>query len=177
MLDSLFRALCRPNDAPMELEPGAVVAIWALLALGMALPAAGKFGAGGVGAFGLALLVFGGLLMCWFWSGAALTLLARLAGGRGTVESTLGALAQAAWPLLLMPPALALANAPWFPAGDALVAAVLVWALVLGVVFLRRVHALTWARAVMAWVTLAAASVLTGVLGVLASGVFAILLL
>lgn len=177
MLDSLYRSLCRPQDAPLELEPGVIVGIWGLLAVALALPAAGKLGVGGFGAFGLALLLFGGFLVFWFWTGSAMSLLARLAGGRGTIESTLGAVAQSAWPLLLLPPALALAEAEFVPGAQALVMAIWLWSLVLGVAFLRRVHDLSWGKAVMAWITFGGVNLLTGLVGLLAGSVLAILLL
>lgn len=177
MLDSLYRSLCRPSDAPMELEPGVIVAIWGLLAVALALPAAGKLGVGGFGAFGLALMLFAGFLVWWFWTGSAMNLLARLAGGRGTVESTLGAIAQASWPLLMLPPALALADARLFPGADALVTFIWIWMLVLGVAFLRRVHGLSWGKSVLAWVTFGGVNLLTILVGFIASTVFAVLLL
>jgi hypothetical protein len=177
MLDSLYRSLCRPADGPIELEPGVVVAIWGLLAVLLAFTSAGKLGVGGFGAFGIALLLLGFFLACWFWIGSGLSLLAKLAGGRGTVESTLGAVAQAAWPLLLLPPVLSLAGRPWLPGGDALTVAVAIWSLILGVAFLRRVHGLSWGKAAMAWVTLGAVTILTGLVGLLAAGVLAALVL
>ncbi|MBM3270319.1 MAG: YIP1 family protein [Candidatus Sericytochromatia bacterium] len=177
MLESLYRSLCRPGDAPIELEPGTVVGIWGLLAVALAFVAAGKIGVGGFGAFGIALLLLGAFLANWFWAGAGLSLLARLAGGRGTAESTLGALAQAAWPLLLLPPVVALADRNLFPGADALVTAIAIWALVLGVAFLRRVHGLSWGKAVLAWITLGAVTVMTGLVGVLAGGILTAMLI
>lgn len=161
----------------MELEPGVVVGIWGLLGVALALPAAGKLGVGGFGAFGLALTLFGGFLAWWFWTGSAMSLLARLAGGRGTVESTLGAITQASWPLLLLPPALALGDSALVPGGEVFVTAIWIWMLVLGVAFVRRVHGLTWGKAVMAWITFGAVTLLTGLVGMVAGTVFAVLLL
>ncbi len=171
MLDSLYRSLCRPSDGPVELEPGTVVAIWGLLAVALSLVVAGKVGAGGFGAFAIALLLLGAFLANWFWLGAGLSLLARLAGGRGTVESTLGAVAQAAWPLLLMPPAAAIADRGFIPGGELLELAILLWSLVLGVTYVRRVHGLSWGKAAMTWVTLGVVSVMTVLVGILAGGV------
>ncbi len=177
MLDSLYRSLCRPEEAPMELEPGVIVAIWGLLAVALAFPAAGKLGVGGFGAFGLALLLFGGFLAWWFWTGSALGLLARLAGGRGTVESTLGAIAQAAWPMLLLPAALAIGDSDFVPGGDLLVTAICIWMLVLGVAFVRRVHGLSWGKSALAWITFGGVTLLSGMVGMLAGTVFTVLLL
>lgn len=171
MLDSLYRALCRPADGPIEIEPGSVVVIWSILSVALAMPIAGKLGAGGLGAFGIALLLLGAFLAAWFWLGAGLSLLARLGGGRGTVESTLGAVAQAAWPLLLLPAAAAIADLDIVPGGDVLVLAIGIWCLSLGVVFLRRVHGLSWGKSALAWVTIGAITLLTGVAILVAGGV------
>jgi hypothetical protein len=160
----------------MELEAGSVVGILALVALALAFPAAGRMGAGGFGVFGLAIALFGGSLLYWFWAGAGLSLLARLAGGQGTVESTLGALAQAAWPLLLLSPAIALRDWDVIPGAGVLVVCVLVWSLALGIVFVRRVQGLTWGKTAVSWIVLGAVTLMTGILGLIASMIWAVLL-
>lgn len=166
LLDSLCRALFRPNEGPIELEPGAIIGFWGLLAVVWALPVAGSLGLGGMGAFTLILVFFGGLLVAWFWVGAAISLLARLAGGRGTVEATLGAIAQANWPLVLLPSAAGVANLSGFPQGEILLLAIAAWAAILGVLFVRRVHGLSWGRALMSWITLASLVLLTLVVSI-----------
>ena len=168
MLESCFRALVRPFEGPLELDPGVVLAIWGILSLALALPAAGTLGLGGFGAFGVLLLTFGTLLVMWFWIGGALNVLAKLLGGRGTVEATLGALAQAAWPLLLVPVGHGLERL--LPAADALGLVLGLWVVVLAVVFVRRVHGLSWGKAIGAWITLGAVWLLTGLAALLAGG-------
>lgn len=108
MLDSLYVNLFRPAHA--RLSPEVSILIGLLAALILALNAAGaiRLGAGGV-AILLLVFIYAGLLGL-FWLAAAINLLAQLLGGQGQGRSTLSAIAQGLWPLLLTGPAIAAAR-------------------------------------------------------------------
>jgi hypothetical protein len=105
MLDALYTNLFRPGQR--QPSPDVSILVGLLVALILALNAAGALQVGVVGALGF-LLVFGyaGLLGL-FWLAAAVNLLAQLFGGEGGGRSTLVALTQSLWPLLLSGPAIA----------------------------------------------------------------------
>ncbi|MBI6545549.1 MAG: hypothetical protein HY692_02070 [Cyanobacteria bacterium NC_groundwater_1444_Ag_S-0.65um_54_12] len=153
MLESCFFTLCRPSRAPAELRMGSAMAIWGLLALVLALPLSGQLGIGGWGAWGLSLLTFAVLQLSWFWLSSALTLLGKLLGGQGSAEATLGAIAQSAWPILLLPVAKGLERMGLLGAG-VLELAIGLWVLILATFFLRRAHTLGWGRAILVWLML-----------------------
>ncbi len=176
LLDSLWSSLFRPAEGPLEIEGAVGVAIFAILASSLALPDAGRLQTGLFGTIGLAVLLFGLCLAGWFWAGSAIALLAKLAGGRGTVQATLGAIAQACWPLLLVAPCVAAGNAGLIEIRSLASVVVGVWVAVLQVAFVRRVHGLSWSRSLGAWLALLGASALTAAIVVAATGVFAVIL-
>lgn len=176
IFDSLYATLFRPAEGPLDLEGASGVAIFALLALSLALPDAGRLQTGWGGALGLFVLLLGVCLASWFWVGAAMALLARTQGGQGTIEATLGAISQACWPLLLVAPAVAIGNAGWPRVEHGIVVAVAIWVAVLLVAFVRRVHAISWSRSLGAWVILVGATLASGLVMFAATGVLALIL-
>ena len=176
LLDSLWSSLFSPSEGPLEIEGAVGVAIFAILALSLALPDAGRLQTGLPGAIGLAVLLFGLCLAGWFWAGSAIALLAKLAGGRGTVQATLGAIAQACWPLIFVAPCVAAGNAGMTELRSLASLAVGGWVAVLLVAFVRRVHGLSWSRSLGAWLALVGASALTAALAMVAAGVLAVIL-
>lgn len=108
MLDSLYTNLFRPDQSRLSLDISILVGL--LVALVLALNAAGAVNVGVLGAVGfLFVFVWAGLLGL-FWLTAAVNLLAQLLGGQGGGRSTLLALPQSLWPLLLSGPAIAATN-------------------------------------------------------------------
>ncbi len=176
LLDSLWSSLFRPGEGPLEIEGAVGVGIFAILALSLALPDAGRLQTGLFGAVGLAVVLFGLCLAGWFWTSSAIALLAKLAGGRGTVQATLGAIAQACWPLILVAPGVAAGNAGLIEIRSLTSIAVYVWVAVLLVAFIRRVHGLSWSRSLGAWLALVGAGALTVAIGLVATGIFAVVL-
>ena len=176
ILDSLYRTLFRPREGPLDMEGAAFVAIFALLAMTLALPDAGRLQVSWPGALGLFVLLWAVFLAGWFWAGAAMTLLAHLWGGTGTVKGTLGAIAQACWPLLLVAPAVAAGNAGLAGLEHIAVLAIGVWVGWLLVGFVRNVHQLSWSRSLAAWLILAGTCAATGLIALTAAGVLAVIL-
>ncbi|MBU6430322.1 MAG: YIP1 family protein [Cyanobacteria bacterium REEB65] len=173
LLDSLYRSLFRPMTGALDLDGATAIALFALVAVTLALPDAGRLGLDGFGAFWLCLGIFALILAGWFWLGAAMALVARLMGGSGTIEQTLGAFSQACWPLLLLAPAVGAGNAGLIPVRNVATAAVAVWVSLLLVAFIRRVHNLSWFQALLSWILLLGAIGASAIVVVLIAAVLA----
>lgn len=143
MLDSLYTNLFRPAQARPSAQVSLLIGWLAVLILTLNAAGAIQLGTGGVVILLVAFMA-GGLLGL-FWLAAAANLLAQLLGGQGQGRSTLSAIAQGLWPLLLTGPAIAAAH----------------WSTVLGSLFsflvvlatyftltaaIRQVHQLDWLK-------------------------------
>ena len=148
LLDSLYTTLFRPSEAPVAPPLRVAWGIWFMLSLLEAMRLAGALSLGPGGLLGMLALVFCLNVLGWFWLSASSNLLAQALGGKGAAEPTLGAIAQAFWPLILLAP-LGAAE-PWLGfIGPLLTFAVYLWAY-LGVVrAISRAHALSMGRAVL----------------------------
>lgn len=165
MLDSLYTTLFRPSEAPVAPSMGVAWGIWFLLSLLEAMNLAGALALGPGGMVGLFVLVFGLNVMAWFWLSASSNLLAQLLGGKGSGTSTMTAIAQAYWPMILQAPVTA--AAPWLgPLAPLLNVAIVIWTYVGVVRALAQVHALSAGRAAVVFIGSGAAIVL-GVLALL----------
>lgn len=110
MLDSLYQTLFRPR-AP--LAPLSLTASWGLLVLLSMLSGLGLAGALGLGVAGMVLITLsclGTYLLAWFFLSAATSLLAELMEGQGRGPDTMGSVAAALWPALLLGPLAALGD-------------------------------------------------------------------
>lgn len=108
MLDSLYQTLFRPRT---PLRPLSLTSGWGLillLSVLSGLTGAGGLGLGAGGMLFLTSLCLGCYLLGWFFLAAATTLLAELMGGQGRGPDTMGSLAAALWPALLLGPLAAL---------------------------------------------------------------------
>lgn len=150
MLDTLYSSLFRPT--PERVTPQAGIIIGLIIVLVLALNAGGAvgLGAGGVIGFTLGFLLAG--LLGLFWLSAAVNLLAQLLGGQSGAQSggraTLIAVTLGLWPLLLTGPAIAAAK--WSATlGSLFSFVVTLGAFVTLTVAIRRVHHLSWIKAVL----------------------------
>jgi hypothetical protein len=170
MLDSLYTTLFRPSEAPVSPSLRVAWVIWLLISLTEAMPFAGALSLG-PGGLAVSWMVFFGLnVVGWFWLSAASNLLAQVMGGQGAAESTLTAVAQAFWPLILLPPLTA--GQPWLGMLSPLLTfAILVWVYVGVAKAISRAHSLSMGRAILVLLLSGAA---VG-LGALAMGLMPIL--
>ena len=146
MLDTLYSSLFRPT--PERVTPQAGIIIGLIIVLVLALNAGGAvgLGAGGVIGFTLGFLLAG--LLGLFWLSAAVNLLAQLLGGQSGGQATLIAVTLGLWPLLLTGPAIAAAK--WSATLGSLFSFVAtLGAFVTLTVAIRRVHHLSWIKAVL----------------------------
>jgi len=148
LLDSLYNTLLRPSEAPVAPPLRVAWGIWFILSLLEAMRFAGALSLGPAGLLGLLVLVFFLNVLGWFWLSASSNLLAEMLGGKGSAQPTLGAIAQAFWPLILLAPLGA--AAPWLGLlAPLLTFAVYLWAY-LGVVrAISRAHELSTGRSVL----------------------------
>lgn len=173
MLDSLYTTLFRPSEAPVAPPLRVAWGIWFTLSLLEAMRLAGALSLGPGGLFGLVVLVFGLNVLGWFWLSASSNLLAQLLGGQGTGEPTLGAIAQAFWPLILLAPLGA--AAPWLGLlAPLLTFFVFLWAYYGVIRAISRAHALSMGRSVLVLVGSGAAIGL-GLLALLLTPVLALI--
>lgn len=146
MLDTLYGSLFRPSQGRVTPQVGLMVGL--LIVLVLALNAGGAVGLGAGGVIGFILGFFLAGLLGLFWLTAAVNLLAQLLGGQGSGRATLIAITLGLWPLLLTAPAIAAAS--W----SATLGALFSFAVTLGVfvtltVAIRRVHHLSWLKAIL----------------------------
>ncbi len=150
MLEALYSTLFHPNEASED-QLSTAWGVWLFLGGVLALNAAGAIGLGAKGVLVLAVAFILAGLLGWFWFSAAVSLLAHLLGGQGSIPGTMAAIAQSLWPLLLTAPAIALKA--WLPAlGELSSLGIGVWVLVILTRQIRRVHRLSWGRAVLCFV-------------------------
>lgn len=146
MLDSLYSTLFRPSET--RFSTAATWGLWLLLGLVLAFNAAGVIGLDAKGTLALVIAFVIGELLGWYWFSASIDLLARLMGGQGDVQTTMGAIAQGFWPLLLTAPAIAIKN--WFPGlGELISLVIIIWVLVALVRGIRHVYNLGWGRSIL----------------------------
>ncbi len=147
MLDSLYGTLFRPAQ---ERHSTTVVlaGLGLLLAVILALNAAGTLGLGvsGVVLLAIAFLVAG--LGAWFWLAASVHFLAQWLGGDGQPQATLAAIAQSFWPLVLTPPVLMIRSRV-AALGAVLSLAIALWIVVALVQGIRQAHHLGWGQALL----------------------------
>lgn len=156
MLDSLYSTLFRPSETRFSIA--ATWGLWLLLGIVLALNAAGIIGLEAKGTLALAAAFVLGGLLGWYWLSASIDLLARLLGGQGDVQTTMSAIAQGFWPLLLTAPAIVVKD--WVPEfGELVSLAITVWILFALVRAIRQAHSLNWGRSVLC---LAATGILSG---------------
>ncbi len=173
MLDSLYTTLFRPSVAPVAPPLRVAWGIWFLLSLLEAMSLAGALSLGVGGLLAMLVLVFVLNVVGWFWLAAASNLLAQVLGGKGAAESTLTAIAQAYWPLILLAPLAALE--PWLGLlAPLLTFGVFVWAYFGVVRAISRAHALSMGRSVLVLLGSGAAIGL-GVMALLITPVLALL--
>jgi len=148
MLDSLYTTLFRPSEAPVAPPMRVAWGIWFTLSLLEAMSLAGALSLGPGGLLGLLVLVFALNVMGWFWLSASSNLLAQILGGKGSAEPTLGAIAQAYWPMILLAPVSA--AEPWLGMlAPLLTVAIVFWAYAGVVRAISRAHDLTTGRSVL----------------------------
>lgn len=146
MLDSLYSTLFRPSETRFSIS--AAWGLWLLLGIVLAFNAAGVIGLGSKGVLVLAVAFISGGLLGWYWLSASIDLLARLMGGQGNVQTTMSAIAQGFWPLLLTAPAIALKT--WLPGlGEVISLAVTLWVLFALIRAIRQAHHLNWGRSIL----------------------------
>lgn len=146
MLDSLYFTLFRPSQPP-RLAPTLIWGLGLLLALVLALNAAGRVGMGAGGVVGLAIAFLVAGLGAWFWLAASVHLVAKLLGGQGTAQATLAAIAQGFWPLLFTAPAIAI-RLRLAPLGQLISLAIALWILLALIQNIRQIHQLSWGQAI-----------------------------
>lgn len=147
MLDSLYTAMFRPAPE-VRVSSQAAITIGLLALFILALNAAGAAQLGVAGVIGFTLLFqFAGLLG-WYWLSASVNLLAQLIGGQGNGRTTLLAIAQGLWPLLLTGPAISATQ--WSNTFGALFsAAITLGTFVTLVIAIRDVHHFGWLQAIL----------------------------
>lgn len=167
MLESLYYTLFAPGS-PREALPSLATGwlTWLLVAAVLALPLAGTLALGGSGTLALLLFLWATLVLAWFWAGTALTAIARHLGGQGDAEATMGAIAEASWPWILLGPLAVLGEltGPAVALHSVAHLAVALWVILLLVDRVARVQRLDRARALGALSLLVALFVLGGLL-------------
>lgn len=151
MLDTLYSTLFSPTQSREGTPTLATGGVWLLIGLVLAFNAADVIGLGSKGVLALAVAFILAGLIGGYWLAASLSLLAHLMGGRGSVQATLSAIAESLWPLLLTAPAIAIKA--WLPAlGEVLSLGIALWVLLILIREIRRVHRLSWGRAILCFV-------------------------
>lgn len=110
MLDSLYQTLFRPRT---PLAPLSLTSSWGLIVLLSLLSGLGWAGELGLGVPGLVVISLSCLtiyLLAWFFLSATTTLLAELMDGQGRGPDTMGSVAAALWPAMLLGPIVALGD-------------------------------------------------------------------
>jgi len=148
MLDSLYTTLFQstPRFSAVAIW-GAWLSVSAVLAFNAA--AALSLGSTGVMVLAIAFILVG--LIGWYWLSASVDLLARLLGGQGSGQSTMTAIAQSLWPLLLTAPVLTIKD--WLPSlGELLSLLLTLWVLFILIRGIRQAHNLGWGKSVLCFV-------------------------
>jgi hypothetical protein len=146
MLESLYATIFRPSE--VRVSAPAAIAIGLLIALILALNAAGTTNLGAAGIIGFTLLFCFAGVLGWYWLTASVHFLAQLLGGQGSVQGTMKAVAQGLWPLLLTGPAIAAAQ--WSERlGELFSFGISVGVFVTLVAKVRHTHQLNWLSAIL----------------------------
>ena len=157
MLDSLYSTLFRPSET--RFSTVATWGLWLLLGVVLAFNAAGVIGLDAKGTIVLAIAFVLAGLLGWYWVSASIDLLARLMGGQGDVQTTMSAITQGFWPLLLTAPAITIKN--WSPVlGELISLAIIIWVLVALVRGIRQTQNIDWGRSILC---LAITGILSGI--------------
>ncbi|MEC4814931.1 MAG: Yip1 family protein [Scytonema sp. PMC 1069.18] len=145
MLNSLYATFFKPSE--IRLSTPAAIIIGLLIVFVLALNAAGAVSLGVGGFVGFTLLFLFAGVIGWYWLAASINLLAQLFGGQGDGRTTMQAIAQGLWPLLLTGPAIAASK--WSNILGALFSvAISIGVCVTLVLAIRRVHELDWIPAI-----------------------------
>lgn len=162
MLESLYQSLFRPNEAPVPLSQGGMWGFWVLLSTLQGFQFGAQLAVDATGILALTLGFFTLNTLAWLWLSALTQLLAEFSGGKGHGLETLGAIASAFWPGILMAPLGAVAGPPGKFA-QLLSFGVFVWIAVLLVRAIARTHDLSLGKSTLCLLGASATATLSAV--------------